>query len=94
MLCDRLLGPSPSGVWALANGQTGMVLVTLLAVFPLSCQKHMRSLESAAAAGMAVVVALLAWLAYKASAEGFPAVADGQFSLWSLQVRLHCACLV
>jgi hypothetical protein len=37
----------------LLNGQTTMVVMTVCVVYPLSCQKHMRSLEAAAGAGRA-----------------------------------------
>lgn len=72
----------------LADGQSLMVVMTVLVVLPLSCQKHMRSLETAAAVGMLVVVALLGVLAVGALAAGLPAVMDGQLPLWSLKVGL------
>lgn len=63
-----------------------MVVVTIFVVLPLSCQKHMRSLQNAAAAGMLVVAGLCALLAIKAVGAGMPAVASGEFKLWSLKV--------
>jgi amino acid permease len=68
------------------DGQSWMVAMTVLAVLPLSCQKHMRNLESAAAAGLVVVLGLLGALAYRAISAGMPALADGQVPLWSLQL--------
>jgi hypothetical protein len=70
----------------LADGQSLMVLMTVLVVLPLSCQKHMRSLETAAGVGMVVVVALLAVLMVGALHAGLPALASGDLQLWSLQV--------
>jgi hypothetical protein len=70
----------------LADGQSLMVVMTVLVVLPLSCQKHMRSLETAAAVGMLVVVALLGVLAVGALSAGLPAVMDGELPLWSLKV--------
>lgn len=92
---QALLASSSNGgglAWLL-NGQTMMVLMTVFAVFPLSCQKHMRSLETAAGAGLVIVAGLCALLAYKAVTTGWPAVADGQFPLWSLKVRDDCCCV-
>lgn len=71
----------------LADGQGLMVVMTLLVVLPLSCQKHMRSLETAAAVGMLVILALLAVLMVGALRAGLPAVVDGQLPVWSLKVR-------
>jgi hypothetical protein len=70
----------------LADGQSLMVLMTLLVVMPLSCQKHMRSLESAGGLGLLVILALLAVLAVGAVQAGLPAVASGQLPLWSIKV--------
>jgi hypothetical protein len=70
----------------LADGQSLMVVMTVLVVLPLSCQKHMRSLETAAGVGMVVVVALLAVLMAGALHAGLPALASGDLQLWSLQV--------
>jgi len=70
----------------LADGQSLMVVMTLLVVLPLSCQKHMRSLETAAAVGMLVILALLAVLMVGALQAGLPALADGELPLWSLKV--------
>lgn len=70
----------------LADGQRLMVLATVLVVLPLSCQKHMRSLETAAAVGMMVVFVLLAVLMVGALDAGLPAIKDGQVPLWSLKV--------
>jgi hypothetical protein len=64
-----------------------MVVMTVLVVLPLSCQKHMRSLETAAAAGMLVILALLGVLMVGALHAGLPAVVDGQLPVWSLKVR-------
>jgi hypothetical protein len=83
-LPDSLLHSNNLG-WLL-NGQVLMVLMTIVAVYPLSCQKHMRSLEGAAGAGLLIVAGLCGLLAFKAWSEGFPAIADGQFPLWSLRV--------
>jgi hypothetical protein len=47
----------------------------------------MRSLETAAAAGMLVILALLGVLMVGALHAGLPAVADGQLPVWSLKVR-------
>eukprot|EP00882_Tetradesmus_deserticola_P007880 GHRQ01008295.1.p1 GENE.GHRQ01008295.1~~GHRQ01008295.1.p1 ORF type:complete len:441 (+),score=174.27 GHRQ01008295.1:41-1324(+) len=70
----------------LLNGQVLMVLMTVCAVYPLSCQKHMRSLEGAAGAGLLIVAALCGLLGFKAWSQGWPAIANGQFPLWSLRV--------
>jgi hypothetical protein len=83
---DSLLHSTNLG-WLL-NGQVLMVLMTIFAVYPLSCQKHMRSLEGAAGAGLLIVAALCALLGFKAWSQGWPAIADGQFPLWSLRVSV------
>uniref|UniRef100_A0A383V717 Amino acid transporter transmembrane domain-containing protein n=1 Tax=Tetradesmus obliquus TaxID=3088 RepID=A0A383V717_TETOB len=81
---DSLLHSTNLG-WLL-NGQALMVIMTIIAVYPLSCQKHMRSLESAAGVGLLIVAALCGLLGYKAWSQGFPAVTSGEFPLWSLRV--------
>jgi hypothetical protein len=53
------------------------------------CSAVLPQLEKAAAAGVVVVVGLIALLAADAFQEGFPAVQDGQLPLWSLQVDSH-----
>lgn len=82
----RRIGFTAGGWRWLANGNTLMVLVTIFVVLPLSCQKHMRSLQHAATAGMLVVAGLCALLVYKAADAGMPAVASGEFKLWSFKV--------
>jgi hypothetical protein len=82
---DSLLHSTNLG-WLL-NGQVLMVLMTICAVYPLSCQKHMRSLEGAAGAGLLIMVGLCGLLGFKAWSQGWPAIADGEFPLWSLRVR-------
>eukprot|EP00879_Flechtneria_rotunda_P020873 GHRR01021976.1.p1 GENE.GHRR01021976.1~~GHRR01021976.1.p1 ORF type:complete len:263 (+),score=99.43 GHRR01021976.1:116-790(+) len=82
----QVQGMLTEGVSWLASGPAIMVLMTILVVFPLSCQKHMRSLEAVAAAGVVVVAGLCILLAVKACALGLPAVADGQLPLWSFKV--------
>lgn len=84
------------GGWRwLANGNTLMALVTIVVVLPLSCQKHMRSLQNAAAAGMLVVAGLCALLAVKAVSAGMPAVSNGEFELFSFKVCAQtCFCQV
>jgi hypothetical protein len=81
---DSLLHSTNLG-WLL-NGQVLMVLMTICAVYPLSCQKHMRSLEGAAGAGLLIMVGLCGLLGFKAWSQGWPAIADGEFPLWSLRV--------
>jgi hypothetical protein len=49
-------------------------------------QKHMRSLEGAAGAGLLIMVGLCGLLGFKAWSQGWPAIADGEFPLWSLRV--------
>lgn len=84
----RWLGSSQAWLLScLADGQSLMVVMTVLVVLPLSCQKHMRSLETAAAAGMLVILALLGVLMVGALHAGLPAVVDGQLPVWSLKVR-------
>jgi hypothetical protein len=88
-LASNWQGVASSKAWllsCLADGQSLMVVMTVLVVLPLSCQKHMRSLESAAAVGMLVILALLAVLTVGALQAGLPAVVNGQLPLWSLQV--------
>jgi hypothetical protein len=81
---DSLLHSTNLG-WLL-NGQVLMVLMTICAVYPLSCQKHMRSLEGAAGAGLLIMVGLCGLLGFNAWSQGWPAIADGEFPLWSLRV--------
>lgn len=77
---------APTSWQWLANGDAVMVLVTLCVVLPLSCRRHMRSLDSAAAAGMVIICALCVVLAWRAVGAGMPAIVDGQFPLWSMRV--------
>ena len=77
----------PSG--AAPDWLDGRVLVSamaLLVVFPLCLQRHMRQLEGAATAGIALVLALAALLAARAAAAGWPGLSDGDVSVW--RVRL------
>ena len=46
-------------------------------------------LETAATCGVAMVVLMIALLAFKAWQAGFPAIASGEFPLWSLKIDEH-----
>jgi hypothetical protein len=49
----------------------------------------MRSLETAAQAGVLIVGALAAVIVTEAALAGFPAVRSGELPLWGLKVRQH-----
>ena len=67
----------------LPSGRLCAATLTVLVVAPLSFLKHMRSLETAAAAGVVVVAALIAAVARSAWAADFPALRDGDLSFWA-----------
>jgi hypothetical protein len=46
----------------------------------------MRSLETAAQAGVVIVAALAGIIVTEAALDGFPAVRDGELPLWGLKV--------
>lgn len=90
ILIDRLAG-AEEGVtlpdWI--NGRTCMTAVALLVLFPLCLQRHMRELETAATAGVVLVLGLIVLLAVDAINSRFPAIQDGSLPLWSLKVDGH-----
>ena len=55
----------------------------------------MRSLETAAQAGVLIVAALAAIIVAEAARSGFPAIRSGELPLWGLKVRPRClpACM-
>lgn len=54
----------------------------------------MRSLETAAQAGVLIVGALAAIIVAEAAAAGFPAVRSGELPLWGLKVSEGCITIV
>jgi hypothetical protein len=50
----------------------------------------MRSLETAATAGVFIVLTLAGIIAVEALRAGLPAIASGELPLWELQARPHC----
>ncbi|GBF99780.1 amino acid transporter [Raphidocelis subcapitata] len=68
---------------------SGRVLMAAMAVgvlFPLCLQRHMRQLETAATAGVGLVLGLIALLAVRAAAAGFPGIRDGEVPLWRMRL--------
>jgi len=53
---------------------------------------RMRSLETAAQAGVLIVAALATIIVVSTVQAGFPAVHSGELPLWGLKVSLHPAC--
>ncbi len=53
---------------------------------------RMRSLETAAQAGVLIVAALATIILVSTVQAGFPAVHSGELPLWGLKVSLHPAC--
>ena len=51
---------------------------------------RMRSLETAAQAGVLIVAALAAIIVAEAARSGFPAIRSGELPLWGLKVRPRC----
>lgn len=81
----RLFPPPPenaSSFSSLPGGRLCAAVLTLLVVAPLCFLRRMRSLEAAAAVGVAVVVALVASVLSSAVASGAPALASGEFPVW------------
>ena len=66
----------------LPGGRLCAALLTLLVVAPLCFLRRMRSLEAAAAGGVAVVAALVAAVVSSAVLSGAPALASGEFPVW------------
>ncbi len=48
--------------------------------------RRMRSLETAAQAGVVIVAVLAGIIVLEAALDGFPAIADGELPLWGLKV--------
>lgn len=71
------------------NGRVLMTALALLVLFPLCLQRHMRQLEAAATAGVALVLCLVGLLGARAVVAGFPAIADGEVPLWSMTPDKH-----
>ena len=67
---------------ALPGGRLCAFLLTLFVVTPLCFLRRMRSLEAAAAGGVAVVVALMASVVSSAVISGAPAIVSGEFPIW------------
>ncbi|RMZ56478.1 hypothetical protein APUTEX25_001325 [Auxenochlorella protothecoides] len=81
------LAGSAAPHWLLA-GQ-GRVIVALLGlglVLPLSCLKHIRKLEQAAAAGVALVGVLTVIIIRRCVADDFPAVRSGELDLFHVRL--------
>jgi len=51
--------------------------------------RRMRSLETAATAGVFIVLTLAGIIAVEALRAGLPAIASGELPLWELQARPH-----
>lgn len=57
----------------------------------LSAVLHrMRSLETAAQAGVVIVVALAGIIVNEAALAGFPAIHNGELPLWCIKVSSFC----
>lgn len=68
---------------ALPSGRLCATVLTLLVVTPLSFLRQMRSLETAAAAGVGVVVILVGAVAVSAVKADWPALHDGDLAVWT-----------
>lgn len=79
---DRLF-PYAGAAGKLPSGRVCAAALTVAVVTPLSFLKRMRSLETAAAAGVGVVVALIAAVAASAVKADFPALRDGELPVWT-----------
>ena len=72
------------------------MLMALLRDVCISCAEaavllsRMRSLETAAQAGVLIVAALAAIIVAEAARSGFPAIRSGELPLWGLMVRPRC----
>ena len=67
---------------SLPSGRLCAAVLTLVVVAPLCFLRRMRSLEAAAAGGVAVVVALVASVVSSAVISGAPAIKSGEFPIW------------
>lgn len=63
--------------------------LTLLLPFQLTSACAVVQLETAATAGVVLVLLLIGLLGVKAVEEGFPAIQNGELPLWSLKVDGH-----
>jgi amino acid permease len=59
-----------------------MSAAAIFVVFPLCMQRHMRQLETAATAGVGLVLGLVALLAVRAAWAGLPGITSGDVPLW------------
>ena len=75
-------GGGGSRALPLPGGRLCATLLTLFVVAPLCFLRRMRSLEAAAAGGVAVLVVLVASVVSSAVASGAPALASGEFPVW------------
>lgn len=63
----------------------------MLVEMVLSAVLHrMRSLETAAQAGVVIVVALAGIIINEAALAGFPAIQNGELPLWCIKVPSFC----
>ncbi|KAK9845342.1 hypothetical protein WJX81_003878 [Elliptochloris bilobata] len=81
----RKLTPTPPEALVGYGGRGMMVLLALCPVLPLCLLRRMRSLETAATAGVAIVLALAGIICVEALRAGLPAIASGELPLWRLQ---------
>lgn len=70
--------------WLLGSGRYPMLLLIGCLVVPLSLCRRMRSLERAALAGVFLVLALAAVVVESAIRAKFPAIASGEFPIWTI----------
>ncbi|CAL8462502.1 g2035 [Coccomyxa elongata] len=81
----RRLTPSAPELLVGYDGRGIMVLLTLCVVLPLCLLRKMRSLETAAQAGVLIVMALAGIIVTEAAQYGFPAIRNGELPLWGIQ---------
>ncbi|KAK9817843.1 hypothetical protein WJX72_002950 [[Myrmecia] bisecta] len=84
---DKLTYPAEPPSWLLnGDGRALMAIIAVLLVFPLCCLRRMRSLEMAAAAGVAVIAVIISMVVYTALHAGLPAIRSGELPLWGMKV--------
>ncbi|KAK9906824.1 hypothetical protein WJX75_008674 [Coccomyxa subellipsoidea] len=82
----RRLSPSPPALLVDHDGRGIMVVLTLCVVLPLCLLRKMRSLETAAQAGVVIVAALAGIIVTEAAQYGFPALRNGELPLWGIKL--------
>ncbi|KAI8464659.1 MAG: transmembrane amino acid transporter protein-domain-containing protein [Monoraphidium minutum] len=87
VMAAQAFPPGEAPPWL--SGRVLMSALALLVLFPLCLQRHMRQLETAASAGVALVLGLVVLLGVRAVAAGFPGVADGEVPVWRVHVDGH-----